>query len=212
MPKVRAGTAGEGNLKCTVHVWLKPGQSVCATRDPVYFSENLGFSPAGGSPVAGAVRWEGADGGEMCFGIEEAGVARLDIAKGPFVIASRLILLWSGEVQFEPPDMPDVPGFTRAYGSGAAWLLMPGAHLSFPYGKTVMMVDPARLAWARISDTLRLSRMPGPGGRTWLRITGAPLETLDVQLHSGSFPTVPAAPGTQAQRVWDARPPGIADP
>ena len=85
----------------------------------------------------------------------------------------------------EPLDLPGVPGFTRVSGDGVLWLLMPGGEVFLPnhvFGEdTPVVVNPARLAWARNPATdpgsrASLAVTPGPSGRMWLLAGGNPLE------------------------------------
>jgi hypothetical protein len=179
-PKVKVKPFIEGDAKTSLDVKLRAGQSICAARDPLYFSDGLGFGPVGGG-----TRWHASREGDMCFATDGAFVARLEIAKGPYVVASDLAVLWTSGVRMEPLDLPGVPGFARASGDGALWLLMPGGEVFLPnhvFGEdTPVVVNPAQLAWARNPATdpgsrASLTVTPGPSGRMWLLAGGNPLE------------------------------------
>jgi hypothetical protein len=151
-PRVRITAFAAGEAKYSLDVKLKAGQSICAARDPLFFSEGLVFSP-----VAGGMRWVSPGEGELCFGADGADVAKLEVAKGPYLVATELVVLWTDGVRLQREDVPGVPGFARTGGEGQLWVLLPGEKARMPLrvfgGQPDIVVDPARLAWARVSAT-----------------------------------------------------------
>lgn len=183
-PKVRVTAFAEGEAKHSLDVKLKAGQSICAACDPLYYSEGMVFSP-----VAGGTRWLAPGDSEMCFGTNGSDVAKLEVAKGPYLVAAELVVLWTDGVRLQSEDVPGVPGFARTGGEGHLWVLLPGEKTRMPLrvfgGQPDLVVDPARLAWARASAThssrhVTLTRTPGPSGRMWLKISG---DTMEIGLH-----------------------------
>jgi hypothetical protein len=190
-PKVKVKPFTEGDAKTTLEVKLRAGQSICATRDPLYFSGGLVSVP-----VDGGMRWDAPRGGEMCFATNGADVTRLETAKGPYLVASDLVIVWTNRVRMEPQDLPGVPGFTRVTGDGALWLLMPGGEVYLPNHisgeETPVIVNPAQLAWARNpaagpGSRVSLAVTPGPRGRNWLLAGGNP---LDIRMHGTARPGI----------------------
>lgn len=62
-----------------VEVHLTPGQSIVATREPIWFSAGLAAVPHGS-----ATRWEASAEDMLCFAIDTADVVRLDLRKAPY--------------------------------------------------------------------------------------------------------------------------------
>jgi hypothetical protein len=177
-PKVKVTPSGD-DAKWTVDVSLRAGQRIFAARDPLYFSEGMEHAP-----TDGGTRWDASADNEISFATDGADVTRLNIAKGPYVLPSRLAAVWTDGVRLEPQEMPGVPGFTRASGTGQLWLLIPGRKVQPPVrlfgGRPSIVVDPERILWARIAanslSQVTLTATPGPGDRTWLRVGGNPGE------------------------------------
>ena len=192
-PKVKASHEPEGRV-VSLDVRLDAGQSIRAARAPAYFSEGLVAAPEDG-----CVRWEAPGAGLLCFAAGDgASFARLDVSKSRYMVAAGLIALWTVGVRLEPFDLPDVPGFTRVSGEGRIWLLIPGHEVRLPYLLNAarhpsIVVDPARLAWAK-AYAESLAPTPGPDGRPWIRLSG---DVGNALLHSGERPGahVPGSPG-----------------
>lgn len=54
------------------------------------------------TPVPGGVRWDSSSEAEICFGADGVGAAKLEIAKGPCIVASDLVILWTDGLRLEP--------------------------------------------------------------------------------------------------------------
>lgn len=155
---------------------LAVGQCICAARDPVYFSEGLACSPRDEGS-----RWEAHGPGVLSFAAGDAvSATKLDISKPAYVVAAGLVALWTGEVWFEPFELPGITGFTRVSGQGQIWLLIPGWEIRVPHHPSAIAVDPARLAWAK-ADAEPLAAVAGPGSQPWMRLSGPCGQRLPAQ-------------------------------
>lgn len=190
------GAPDRGGGSARLVVQLQPGQNICAARAPVLFSSTLTGVPLPG----GGIRWESPGLGRLCFGFDIADVAQLDVRDAPYLVSADLVILWAGDVRFEPVSLPGVPGFTVASGWGAVWLLVPGTQIYASWGSVAgrgapdlspVVVDPAMLAWVRLaagadgSPPVSLEPVQGPGDRVWVRLSG---ELSDACLHTAPHP------------------------
>jgi hypothetical protein len=192
-PKVKFAGQANGEPLLTLTVNLAPGQSVNATRDPLWFAGGVAANP-----TDAGTHWQAQNDGTLCFGTDGATATSLWTNRFGVdyhnVVALDLVLLWTPTLWFEPLNLPGVPGLARVGGTGWLWLLLPGGAV-FPDpvdgGQTTeVTADPARLAWiqtaAQRARQPSLEPVPGPGGRTWLRITGAGFQCA---LHSWPRPS-----------------------
>lgn len=172
-------------LYYSADVHLAGGQCVFARRDPVWFTEGLRAVA-----VDGATRWDALVPGMLRFSTDGGRLIEIGPAEQPLVVASRLILMWTGEVGFTPANGLGWPGFDAVTGTGQLWLAAHGQVQTWTYmglgykqwaaAYPHAIVDPARLATVQAAVT-DLVPVPGPGGRTWFKVpTWAEIRTLNV--------------------------------
>lgn len=171
-PKVKCLTRADSDFTAEVDVELTAGQHIYATRDPIWLSEGLT-----GSSIDGGSRWESPSAGTLRFG---TGVGAMVVpfesaADGSaLVVATELILLWTGDLRFGSPDLPGISGLATVSGDGKLWMLAPGYRSDWPHRlrssrRFPAVVDPARLVWVR-PGAVSLTPAPGPAGHPWLRL------------------------------------------